>query len=59
MSEEEMDLSDDIRLRIDNSGYKDVIMEVVPRLQSEGVTITRDIVAAIVATLKVSEGVIE
>jgi RNA:NAD 2'-phosphotransferase (TPT1/KptA family) len=54
-----MDLSDDIRLRIDNSGYKDVIMEVVPRLQSEGVTITRDIVAAIVATLKVSEGVIE
>ena len=54
-----MDLPDDIRLRIDSSGYKDVIMEVIPRLQSEGVTITKDVVAAIVATLRVSEGVIE
>ena len=54
-----MDLPDDIQTRIDKSGYKDVIMEILPRLQSEGVTITKDVVAAIVATLKVSEGVIE
>jgi hypothetical protein len=54
-----MDLPDDIRLRIDNSRDKDVIMEVVTRLQSEGVTITQDVVAAIVATLQITEGVIE
>lgn len=54
-----MDLPDDIRLRIGNSGYKDVIMEVIPRLQGDGVTITPDVVAAIVATLRTTEGVIE
>ncbi len=54
-----MTLSDDIRLRVDNSAYRDVIMEIVPRLQSDGVTITRDIIAAIEATLRVTEGVVE
>jgi spore coat polysaccharide biosynthesis protein SpsF (cytidylyltransferase family) len=57
--DEQMDLPDDIRLRIDNSRDKDVIMEVVTRLQSEGVTITQDVIAAIVATLQITEGVIE
>lgn len=54
-----MGLSDDIRLQIDQSGYKDAIMEVLPRLESDGVTITGDVLAAILATLKVTEGVIE
>jgi len=58
LREEQTDLPDDIRFLIDNSGNKEVIMEVVTSLQSDGVTITRDIVAAIMATLQVTEGVI-
>ena len=58
LREEQTDLPDDIRFLIDNSGNKEVIMEVVTSFQSDGVTITRDIVAAIMATLQVTEGVI-
>jgi hypothetical protein len=54
-----MPLSDDIRLRVEKSAYRDVIMEVVPQLQNDGVTITPDIIAAIEATLRATEGVVE
>jgi hypothetical protein len=57
--EEQMALSDDIRRRVEKSAYRDVIMEVVPQLQSDGVTITPDIIAAIEATARVTEGVVE
>jgi len=54
-----MPLSDDIRLRVENSNYRDVLMEVIPHLQKDGVTITPDIIAAIEATLRATEGVVE
>jgi hypothetical protein len=54
-----MPLSEDIRRRVENSAYRDVLAEVIPQLQSDGVTITPDIIAAIEATLRVTEGVVE
>jgi hypothetical protein len=52
-----MELPEDIRLAIAHDANRDTIMEVVTRLQSDKVAITRDVLAAIVATLEITEGV--
>jgi hypothetical protein len=54
-----MDLPDDIRRDIDQSPDRETILEVVARLQGDGVTITRDVLAAILATIETTEGVVE
>ena len=54
-----MELPEDIRREIDKSRDRETILEVVSQLQGDGVAITRDIVAAIRATIAVTEGVIE
>ena len=54
-----MELPEDIRLEIEKSRDREMILEVVGQLQSDGVTITRDVLAAIRATLAVTEGVVE
>jgi hypothetical protein len=54
-----MELPEDIRREIDKSRDRETILEVVSQLQSDGVTITRDILAAIRATIAVTEGVVE
>jgi hypothetical protein len=54
-----MELPDDIRREIDKSGDRDTIMEVATRLQRDGVKITRDVIAAIVMTMGVTEGAVE
>ena len=54
-----MELAEDVRREIDNSGDRETILEVVTRLQGEGITITRDVLAAIRATLEITEGVVE
>ena len=54
-----MELADDIRRDINNSGDRETIMEVVTRLQSNGIAITRDVLTAIQTTLEITEGVVE
>ena len=51
-----MELPEDIRRKIEKSGNTDIILDVVSRLQSEGVKITHDVIAAIVATIAMTEG---
>jgi len=47
-----MNLAGDIRLKIEESADKEEILQVVSRLHSDGVAITHDVYAAIVATLE-------
>ena len=47
-----MNLPEDIRLKIEKSEDKEEILQVVSRLQSDGVAITHDVYAAIVITLE-------
>ena len=47
-----MNLPQDIRLKIEKSADKEEILQVVNRLQSDGVAITQDVYAAIEATLE-------
>mgnify|MGYP001443575237 CR=1 FL=1 len=54
-----MKLAEDIRREIEKKGDKETILEVVNRLQGDGVVVTRDVVAAIVATIESTNGVIE
>ena len=54
-----MDLPEDIRLQIEANTDKETILEVVNRLQSEGVVITHDVFAAIQATLDLTNETIE
>ena len=54
-----MELPEDIRREIEKSRDRETILEVVSQLQSDGVVITRDILAAIRATIAVTEGVVE
>lgn len=54
-----MELQEAIRLKIEKSSNRDIIFEVVGRLQSEGVVVTQDVVAAIEATIEITEGVVE
>jgi len=54
-----MDLQEDIRLKIEATTYKEVIVDVVDRLQKEGVVITHDVLAAIQATIDLTRGVEE
>ena len=53
-----MELQEDIRRKIEKSGNQDIILDVVSRLQTEGggVKITHDVIAAIVATIAMTEG---
>ena len=51
-----MELPEDIRRKIEKSGNQDIILDVVSRLQSEGVKITQDVIAAITATIAMTEG---
>jgi hypothetical protein len=54
-----MELPEDIRRDIERGSDRETILEVVSQLQSDGITITRDILAAIRATIAVTEGVVE
>jgi len=54
-----MDLPDDVRKEIETSSARDIIMEIVVRLQGDGIQITHDVIAAIKMTLHASEGVVE
>ena len=54
-----MELPETIRLKIEKSGNRETILEVVSRLQSDGIVITQDVVAAIEATIEITEGVVE
>jgi hypothetical protein len=54
-----MDLSDDVRLKIEGSRDKELFLDVVSRLQSEQVTITHDVLAAIRATIDLMKDVVE
>jgi hypothetical protein len=51
-----VELPEDIRRKIEKSGNQDIILDEVSRLQSEGVKITHDVIAAIVATIATTEG---
>ena len=51
-----MELPEDIRRMIEKNSDQDTILDVVSRLQSEGVKITHDVIAAIVATIVMTEG---
>jgi mannitol/fructose-specific phosphotransferase system IIA component (Ntr-type) len=57
--ENRMDLPEDIRLKIEANTDKETILEVVNRLQSDGVVITHDVFAAIQATLDLTNETIE
>jgi hypothetical protein len=47
-----MNLPNDIRLKIEKSPDKEDILLLLDRLESDGVTITNDVYAAIVTTLE-------
>jgi heme-degrading monooxygenase HmoA len=54
-----MELPEDIRRKIEESHDRDTVRDVVSRLQSEGVTITHDVLAAIEATIAMTQGIVE
>ena len=55
-----MNLPNDIRLKIEKSPDKEDILLLLARLENDGVTITNDVYAAIVATLEYTKlGAIE
>jgi hypothetical protein len=51
-----MELPEDIRSKIEKSNDRDTILNVVSHLQSEGVQITHDVIAAIIATIAITDG---
>jgi hypothetical protein len=57
--EKRMDLPEDIRLKIEANTYKETIVDVVERLQKEGVVITHGVLAAIQATIDLTRAVEE
>jgi hypothetical protein len=54
-----MQLPENISRQIEESHNRDTIRDVVSRLQSDGVVITHDIIAAIEATIAMTQGVTE
>ena len=54
-----MELPEDIRRKIEESHDPETIRDVVHRLQSDGIKITHDVVAAIVATIAMTKGIVE
>jgi hypothetical protein len=55
-----MNLPNDIHLQIEKSPDKEDILLLLARLENDGVTITNDVYAAIVATLEYTKlGVVE
>jgi hypothetical protein len=59
MGEARMDLPKDICRQIEANQDKETFLEVVNRLQSEGVVITHDVFAAIQATIDLTKEAIE
>ena len=57
--EKRMDLPEDIRLKIEANTYKEIFVDVVSRLRSEGEVITHDVLAAIQATIDLTRDVEE
>ena len=53
-----MELPEDIRRKIEESHDPETIRDVVSRLQSDGVKITDDVLAAIVATIAMTQGIV-
>jgi hypothetical protein len=51
-----MELPEDIRRESEKSRDRDTILNVVSRLQSDGVKITHDVIAAIEATIAMTDG---
>jgi hypothetical protein len=56
LEEAPMELPEDIRREIEKSRDRDIILNVISRLQNDGVKITHDVIAAIVATIAIAEG---
>ncbi|MCC6888800.1 MAG: hypothetical protein IT536_09720 [Hyphomicrobiales bacterium] len=54
-----MDLPETIRLQLEQSTDKDLILEVIRYLQSNGTAVTQDVYAAIVATLQLNREIID
>jgi hypothetical protein len=54
-----MELPEDVRREIEQSPDRDTILDVVSRLQSDGIKITHDVIAAIVATIAMTAGIVE
>jgi hypothetical protein len=54
-----MDLSEGIRVKVEKHGEKDIILDVMKSLQDDGVMITEDVYQAIVATLRLTQGIID
>jgi hypothetical protein len=54
-----MDLPEDVRLKIEQRGDKNEILEVMRSLQSDGITITSDVYAAIVTTLRLTREIVD
>jgi hypothetical protein len=60
LREKQMDhLSEGIRIKIEANTYKEIIVDVVDRLQKERVVITHDVLAAILATIDLTRAVEE
>ena len=54
-----MELPEDIDRKIEERRGPETIRDVVSRLQSDGVKITDDVLAAIVATIAMTQGIVE
>ena len=54
-----MDLSEDIRLKVEKHGEKEIILDVMKSLQDDGVMITEDVYEAIIATLRFTQGMVD
>ena len=59
LEERQMDLSEDIRLKVEKHGEKDIILDVMKSLQDDGVMITEDVYEAIVTTLRFTQGMVD
>ena len=51
-----MDLSEDIRLKVEKHGEKDIILDVMKSLQDDGVMITEDVYEAIDTSIYAGNG---
>ena len=54
-----MDLSEDIRLKVEKHGEKEIILDVMKSLQDDGVMITKDVYEAIITTLRFTQGMVD
>lgn len=54
-----MNVPKDVRLEVESRPDKEEILEVMRSLEGDGVTITNDVYAAIVKTLRLSQEIID